>query len=84
MLLSSRPNWTPLMKKRGNTLRVIWVLLPVRAFRAGDEGLTYLAEGTWEPNDIAQCPDSGKVNFRGIVVITRLERLDYRDGEQQD
>jgi uncharacterized cupin superfamily protein len=54
------------------------------SFRAGDEGMTYLAYGTREPNDVAYYPDSNKVNFRGIKLITRLERLDYWDGEPED
>jgi uncharacterized cupin superfamily protein len=54
------------------------------SFRAGDEGMTYLAYGTREANDIAYYPDSDKVNFRGIKLITRLERLDYWDGEPED
>jgi uncharacterized cupin superfamily protein len=51
------------------------------AFRGGDGGLTYLAYGTREPNDIAFYPRSGKVSLRGIKVIARLERLEYWDGE---
>ena len=54
------------------------------SFRAGDEGMTYLAYGTREVNDIAYYPDSDKVNFRGIGLITRLERLDYWDGEPEE
>jgi uncharacterized cupin superfamily protein len=54
------------------------------SFRAGDEGMTYLAYGTREVNDIAYYPDSDKVNFRGIGLITRLGRLDYWDGEPED
>ena len=54
------------------------------SFRAGDEGMTYLAYGTRDVNDIAYYPDSNKVNFRGIGLITRLERLDYWDGEPED
>jgi uncharacterized cupin superfamily protein len=54
------------------------------SFRAGDEGMTYLAYGTREPNDIAYYPDSNKVNFRGIKLIGRIERLDYWDGEPED
>jgi hypothetical protein len=42
----------------------------------GMRGLTYLTDGTRETNDIAYHPDSGKANFRGIGLITRLERLD--------
>ena len=51
------------------------------ALRAGDGPLTYLAYGTREPNDIAYYPRSGKVYLRGIGVMTRLEQLDYWDGE---
>ena len=51
------------------------------AFRAGDEGLTLLAFGTREPNDVAYYPRSGKVSLRGIGVRFRVDRLDYWDGE---
>jgi len=51
------------------------------AFRAGDGGLTYLAYGTREPNDIGYYPRSGKISFRGVGVIGRIEPLDYWDGE---
>jgi uncharacterized cupin superfamily protein len=83
----------------GGTLRLGDERAPIRAghvlgrppgtrvahsFRAGDEGMTYLAYGTREVNDIAYYPDSNKVNFRGIGLITRLERLDYWDGEPAD
>lgn len=51
------------------------------AFRAGGGGLTYLAYGTREPNDIAYYPRSGKISFRGVGVIGRIEKLDYWDGE---
>jgi len=54
------------------------------SFRAGDEGMTYLAYGTRDTNDIAYYPDSNKVNFRGIKLIGRIERLDYWDGEPAD
>ena len=50
-------------------------------FRAGSEGLTYLAYGTRDPNDISYFPRSNKVYLRGIGVIGRLELLDYWDGE---
>ena len=46
--------------------------------------MTYLAYGTREPNDIAYYPRSDKVNFRGIGLITRLERLDYWEGEPEE
>jgi uncharacterized cupin superfamily protein len=51
------------------------------AFRAGDAGLTFLAYGTREPNDICFYPRSGKIAFRGVGLIGRLEPLDYWDGE---
>ena len=52
------------------------------SFRAGDGGLTYLAYGTRDPNDIAYYPRSNKINFRGVGVIGRIEKLDYWDGEE--
>ena len=50
-------------------------------FRAGRKGLTLLAYGTRDPSDIAYYPRSDKLNFRGIGLIARLERLEYWDGE---
>ena len=49
--------------------------------RAGPAGLTYLAYGTKEPNDICYYPRSNKVFFRGLGLIARLEPLEYSDGE---
>jgi uncharacterized cupin superfamily protein len=51
---------------------------------AGPDGITYLAYGTREPNDIAYYPRSDKVYFRGVGLMTRLEQLDYDDGEPDD
>ena len=51
------------------------------SFRAGPDGLTYLAYGTKEPTDICYYPRSNKVFLRGIGVIARLDLLDYSDGE---
>ena len=51
------------------------------AFRAGEEGITFLAYGTREPNDICYYPRSNKIFFRGLGLIARLEDLDYFDGE---
>jgi uncharacterized cupin superfamily protein len=51
------------------------------SFRAGVNGLTYLAYGTRDPADVCWYPRSNKVFFRGLGVITRLELLDYLDGE---
>jgi uncharacterized cupin superfamily protein len=51
---------------------------------AGPEGITYLAYGTREPNDIVHYQRSNKVYFRGVGLMTRLEHLDYGDGEPDD
>jgi uncharacterized cupin superfamily protein len=51
------------------------------AFRAGDDGLALLAFGTRDPNDIARFPRSRKVSLRGIGVRSRVDGLDYWDGE---
>jgi uncharacterized cupin superfamily protein len=47
------------------------------AFRAGPEGLTLLAYGTREPNDIAYYPRSNKVYLSGVGVVVRVEPLDF-------
>lgn len=52
------------------------------ALRAGGEGMTVLAYGTREPNDIAYYPRSRKVSLRGVGVIGRVDQLDYWDGEE--
>jgi uncharacterized cupin superfamily protein len=51
------------------------------SFRAGEDGISYLAYGTRVPNDICYYPRSGKVSLRGVGVIGRIEPLDYWDGE---
>ncbi len=51
------------------------------AIRAGDDGLTLLAFGTRDPNDITYYPRSGKISFRGVGVIGRVEQVEYWDGE---
>ena len=53
-------------------------------FRAGGDGLTLLAWGTREPNDICWYPRSQKIFWRGVGVIARVETLDYWDGEEVD
>jgi len=50
-------------------------------FRAGAGGLTYLAYGMRNSADVCYYPRSGKLAFRGVGLIARLERLDYWDGE---
>lgn len=51
------------------------------ALRAGTDGLTYLAYGTREPNDVAYYPRSNKLYWRGVGLIGRVESLEYDDGE---
>ena len=51
------------------------------AIKAGNEGITVLAYGTREPNDICWYPRSGKVYFCGLGVIGRLEPAEFWDGE---
>src|SRR5207253_7929307 len=50
-------------------------------FRSGAAGLTYLAYGTKDPNDVCYYPRSNKIFWRGLGLIARLEPLDYFDGE---
>jgi uncharacterized cupin superfamily protein len=50
-------------------------------FRAGADGITFLAYGTRNPNDVCYYPRSNKIYFRGLGLMARLEDLDYDDGE---
>lgn len=53
------------------------------AFRAADDrDLVYLVYGNLPPNDICFYPRSGKISFRGVGVLGRIEPLDYWDGEE--
>ena len=52
--------------------------------RAGPNGTTMLVYGTRKPNDICYYPRSGKINWRGVGVIGRIEPLDFWDGEPDD
>jgi uncharacterized cupin superfamily protein len=51
------------------------------AFRGGTNGLTLLAWGTREPNDMCWYPRSKKLFWRGVGVIGRIDEVDYWDGE---
>jgi uncharacterized cupin superfamily protein len=53
------------------------------AFRAGDSGLTLLAFGTRDPNDIVYYPRSGKVSLRGVRARFQVERVGYWHGEPE-
>lgn len=52
------------------------------SLEAGPDGMRALAYGMRRPNDICFYPRSGKISFRGVGVIGRLEQLDYWDGEE--
>lgn len=54
------------------------------SFLAADEGLALLAYGTRDPADVAYYPRSRKLYFRGAGVMTRVDPLDYWDGEVGD
>ena len=49
--------------------------------RAGAPGLTYLAYGTRNANDVCYYTRSNKIYFRGLGLIARLDDLDFDDGE---
>ena len=51
------------------------------AVSAGPDGLRLLAFGMRRPNDITYYPRSGKISFRGVGVIGRVEQVPYWDGE---
>ena len=52
------------------------------AFRAGESGMTLIAWGARDPNDICWYPRSQKIFWRGVGVVGRIEQLDYWDGEE--
>jgi uncharacterized cupin superfamily protein len=47
------------------------------AFRPGPQGLTYLAYGTREPNDMCFYPQVGRVSLRGLGIALRSPEIDY-------
>jgi uncharacterized cupin superfamily protein len=47
------------------------------SLRAGSAGLTYLAYGTREPNDMCFYPESGRVSLRGLGIALRSPEIDY-------
>jgi uncharacterized cupin superfamily protein len=52
--------------------------------RGGQDGMSFLIYGTREPNDVCYYPRSNKIFWRGVGLISRLEPLDYDDGEPED
>jgi uncharacterized cupin superfamily protein len=47
------------------------------AVRSGEHGLTYLAYGTREPNDMCFYPQLGRVSLRGLGIALRAPEIDY-------
>jgi uncharacterized cupin superfamily protein len=54
------------------------------SLKADEGGLTYLVYGTRDTNDVCYYPRSGKIFWRGVGLIARLESLEYDDGEPED
>jgi len=50
------------------------------ALRPGPQGLTYLAFGTREPNDMCFYPESGRVSLRGLGIALRSPEIDRLPG----
>jgi uncharacterized cupin superfamily protein len=50
------------------------------AIRPGAQGITYLAYGTREPNDMCFYPQSGRVSLRGLGIALRSPEIDYLPG----
>ena len=53
------------------------------SFRAGENGMTYLAYGTKEPNDMCWYPRSNTVSLRGLGIVFRPELVPWGDGEPE-
>jgi uncharacterized cupin superfamily protein len=47
------------------------------ALRPGEHGITYLAYGTREANDMCFYPQSGRVSLRGLGIALRSPEIDY-------
>jgi uncharacterized cupin superfamily protein len=47
------------------------------ALRPGADGLTYLAYGTREPNDMCFYPQLGRVSLRGLGIALRSPEIDH-------
>jgi uncharacterized cupin superfamily protein len=47
------------------------------AFRAGPDGLTYLAYGTRDPSDMCFYPQSGRVSLRGLGIALRSPEIEH-------
>lgn len=52
------------------------------AFRAGPDGLTFLAYGNRDTDDVVWYPRSQKIAFLSLGIMGRFERAAYWDGEE--
>jgi uncharacterized cupin superfamily protein len=52
------------------------------AFRAGPNGLSFLAYGNRDTDDVIWYPRSRKIAFFSLGIMGRFERTDYWDGEE--
>jgi uncharacterized cupin superfamily protein len=50
------------------------------ALRPSSQGLTYLAFGTREPNDMCFYPESRRVSLRGLGIALRSPEIDHLPG----
>lgn len=74
LLLHPRGGWAPVEHelRAGHVVSRPAGTGVAHAFRAGPDGVTYLAYGTREPNDITYYPDERKVALRGLGVSFEL------------
>jgi uncharacterized cupin superfamily protein len=75
---ASVPEATPL--GRGDVISRLAGTGVAHALRAGRDGLTYLAYGTREPNDMCFYPQSGRVSLRGLGIALRSPEIDILPG----
>jgi uncharacterized cupin superfamily protein len=91
-----RGRWSSGLRRSGPRSGVAYEEKPIRAghviarpassaiahgLRAGAGGMTFLAYGTRNANEVCCYPRSNKIYFRGLGLIARLDDLDYDDGE---
>jgi len=76
--------WEPVEHpvRRGDVVSVRAGTGVAHAFRSGSEGLTYLAYGNRDGDDVIWYPRSRKIAFFSLGVIGRFERCGYWDGEE--
>ena len=68
--------------KQGDVLSVAAGTGIAHALRGGPDGLTYLAYGNRDTDDVTWYPRSGKIAFLSLGVVGRFELAAYWDGEE--